>query len=77
MYVPVEDSDFIAAIDRAVGDDVDVLSISFGMDQPLLYEDPIALSTFAAAIEKNVFVALAVGNNGPSYQTLRNGYHGC
>ncbi|CAI0457728.1 unnamed protein product [Linum tenue] len=73
MYVAVEDSDFIAAIDRAVGDGVDVLSISMGMDQPPLYEDPIALSTFAAAVEKNVFVALAAGNNGPSHQTLSNG----
>ncbi|XP_038702600.1 subtilisin-like protease SBT3 [Tripterygium wilfordii] len=66
-------SDVIAAIDQAISDGVDVLSLSFGKNMVLpLYLNPIAIATFAA-IEKGVFVSTPAGNTGHYFQKLHNG----
>jgi len=64
--------DMLKAIDDAIGDGVDVLSISIGFPEALSYEeDGIAMGAFHA-VRKNIVVVCSAGNRGPSPQTLSN-----
>ncbi|KAG4926085.1 hypothetical protein JHK87_051625 [Glycine soja] len=65
-------SDILAAVDQAVSDGVDVLSLSLGSDPKPFYDDLIAVATFGAT-KKGVFVACSAGNKGPSPSTVSNG----
>ncbi|RCV33291.1 hypothetical protein SEVIR_7G078200v4 [Setaria viridis] len=65
--------DILAGIDAAVGDGVDVLSISIAGGGPEVpyYENPIDIGTFGA-VEKGILVSIAAGNHGPGASTLYN-----
>ncbi|XP_006647650.1 subtilisin-like protease 4 [Oryza brachyantha] len=64
--------DILAAIDDAVDEGVDVLSISLGDDEAGEFSaDPVALGGYTA-IMKGVFVSTSAGNNGPSASTVSN-----
>lgn len=67
------ESDYIAAIDQAIADGVDVISVSLavaGVD--ILSDDPFAIASYAATEKGIVFVASA-SNRGPDPITVRNG----
>ncbi|KAJ8749014.1 hypothetical protein K2173_013457 [Erythroxylum novogranatense] len=64
-------SDLLAAIDRAVSDGVDVLSLSLGGAPKPYYRDNIAIAAFGA-FKKGVFVSCSAGNSGPTSSTVGN-----
>ncbi|TVU01258.1 hypothetical protein EJB05_53297, partial [Eragrostis curvula] len=66
-------TDVVAAMDAAVKDGVDILSMSYGDDPPPkpFHMDPLAIAAFGA-VKKGVFVVLAGGNDGPTASTVTN-----
>ncbi|GFZ19586.1 subtilase family protein [Actinidia rufa] len=56
-------SDTLAGMDQAIGNGVDLMSLSLGFSETPFYENPIALGAFAA-MEKGIFVACSSGNSG-------------
>lgn len=66
------EEDMIAAMDDAIADGVDVLSISIGTANPVNFtKDGIALGALHAT-KKNIVVACSAGNSGPAPSTLSN-----
>lgn len=64
-------SDIAAAIDKAIEDGVNVLSMSIGGGLTDYYKDTVAMGTFAA-IEHGILVSSSAGNGGPSKASLAN-----
>ncbi|KAK1384887.1 Subtilisin-like protease [Heracleum sosnowskyi] len=65
------ESDILAAMDAAVEDGVDVLSLSLGGLSAPFYADSIAVGAFSA-IQSGIFVSCSAGNSGPLNTTLSN-----
>ncbi|KZV51893.1 hypothetical protein F511_09157 [Dorcoceras hygrometricum] len=64
-------SDILSAVDQAVADGVDVLSISLGGGVSSYYRDTLSIAAFGA-MEKGVFVSCSAGNGGPDPISLTN-----
>ncbi|XP_024973836.1 subtilisin-like protease SBT1.2 [Cynara cardunculus var. scolymus] len=64
-------SDILAAMDAAIRDGVDVLSLSLGGFPIPLYDDSIAIGSFRA-MEHKISVICAAGNNGPIANSVAN-----
>ncbi|KAG8363730.1 hypothetical protein BUALT_Bualt19G0052700 [Buddleja alternifolia] len=67
-------STILKAIDDAIKDGVDIISISIGggsVSQPDFLSDPIAIGAFHAQ-EKGVMVVCSAGNDGPNPYTVGN-----
>ncbi|KAI7987964.1 Subtilisin-like protease SBT1.2 [Camellia lanceoleosa] len=65
------ETDILAAMDAAVEEGVDILSLSLGGPSQPFYEDSIALGAFGA-IKNGVFVSCSAGNSGPFNTSLSN-----
>ncbi|CAN1186187.1 Subtilisin-like protease 3, partial [Linum perenne] len=66
-----KESDVLAAMDAAVEDGVDVLSLSIGYGSLPFHQSPAAIGAFGA-MQKGVFVTCSAGNRGPRISSLSN-----
>ncbi|KAF7840385.1 subtilisin-like protease SBT5.6 [Senna tora] len=66
------DIDMLKAIDDAIEDGVDVLSISIGFPKPIFYRDDVIARGALEATKKNIVVVCSAGNSGPLGRTLSN-----
>ncbi|XP_030929601.1 subtilisin-like protease SBT5.4 isoform X2 [Quercus lobata] len=65
-------ADIIAAVDAAISDGVDVLSISLGATGGTeFFKDGISISSFHA-VKNNIAVVCSAGNSGPILETVTN-----
>ncbi|XP_022739875.1 subtilisin-like protease SBT1.7 [Durio zibethinus] len=64
-------SDILAAMEKAIDDNVNVLSMSLGGGMSDYYRDSVAIGSFAA-MEKGILVSCSAGNAGPGSYSLSN-----
>ncbi|KAK7842207.1 subtilisin-like protease sbt4.15 [Quercus suber] len=65
------DLNILAALDDAISDGVDLISISIGGRSSNYFENSIAVGAFHA-MKKGILTACSAGNDGPSFYTVEN-----
>ncbi|KAH7691107.1 Peptidase S8 subtilisin-related protein, partial [Dioscorea alata] len=66
------DADIVAAIEEAIKNGVDILSLSLGQPSIPFYDDDTMIATLSA-IRAKIFVCMAAGNSGPYPKSVENG----
>ncbi|KGN49345.1 subtilisin-like protease SBT5.6 isoform X2 [Cucumis sativus] len=66
------DTDMLAAMDDAIADGVDVLSLSIGKSEPYNYTDDGMAIGALHAVKKDIVVSCSAGNYGPTPSALSN-----
>ncbi|XP_006358961.1 subtilisin-like protease SBT1.7 [Solanum tuberosum] len=69
--VGCSESDILAAMDVAIEDGVDILSLSLGGSTKSFHDDAIALGAYSA-MEQGIFVSCSAGNRGPTPESVTN-----
>ncbi|XP_039137893.1 subtilisin-like protease [Dioscorea cayenensis subsp. rotundata] len=64
--------DIVAAIDEAIKNGVDILSLSLEGKSLPFYDDIMMIATLSA-VRAKIFVCMAAGNSGPNPKTVANG----
>ncbi|XP_039009091.1 subtilisin-like protease SBT5.6 [Hibiscus syriacus] len=64
--------DILAAFDAAIGDGVDVLSVSIGLPQQKSFDQDVMAIGSLHALSRNIITVCAAGNSGPNPSTLSN-----
>ncbi|XP_058113264.1 subtilisin-like protease SBT1.6 [Magnolia sinica] len=65
-------SDVCKAMEEAISDGVDIISISLGLSSPLpFYLDLFAIASFRA-FQKGIFISVSAGNEGPYQASMAN-----
>ncbi|XP_073124920.1 subtilisin-like protease [Henckelia pumila] len=67
-----QSGDILAAMDAAIEDGVDILSVSLGTENVQFHQDVIAMGAFSA-MKKGIFVSCSGGNSGPEKSSVSNG----
>ncbi|XP_050365713.1 subtilisin-like protease SBT3 [Argentina anserina] len=65
-------SDFLAGMDQAISDGVDIMSLSVSYDVVPYFKDPIAIASLSA-IESGIVVVCAAGNTWGAPNSINNG----
>lgn len=65
------DVDTMAAMDAAIADGVDIISVSIGGPPRRFTMDPIAIGAFHA-LEKGILTVCSAGNEGPTQGSVKN-----
>ncbi|KAK2412969.1 hypothetical protein P8452_73229 [Trifolium repens] len=65
------DADIMAAVDMAIHDGVDILSVSLGGDPDDYFDDGVSIAAFHA-VKKGITVVCSAGNDGPTPGTVVN-----
>ncbi|KAK8484998.1 hypothetical protein V6N11_019461 [Hibiscus sabdariffa] len=66
------DADMLAALDDAIADGVDIISVSIGTPKPLQFENDVIGLAALEASRRNIVVVCSAGNSGPAPGTLSN-----
>ncbi|KAH7677370.1 Tripeptidyl-peptidase II protein [Dioscorea alata] len=67
-----DDTDVVAAVEEAIKNGVDILSLSLGLGSYSFYDDDLMIALLSA-VRAKIFVCMSAGNSGPYPKYVHNG----